>query len=117
MNHTATRLLNSQIAAFSCEIGKFLQKVQTTRTLDVAQFGRAETALASIADGLQHNDLVPKGFLNELRTAVRILRAENEHFGDRRQLGQLADRLDYIFDLILMGEIPGDRVPGKPRII
>ena len=117
MTDTTARLLDSQIAAFSQEIGEFIYKIQTARKLDANQFRRAEIALTSIAEALRHTTLLPKSLLNELRTAIRILRAENDHFEDRHQLGQLADKLEHLFDLILMGETPADRVPGKPRII
>jgi hypothetical protein len=60
---------------------------------------------------------VPKSLLKELRFAIKAMRAEAVRHKDHQRLLKMADELELTFDLILVGEAHGDRVPGVPRII
>ena len=103
---------------FKTDIGQFVLRVQTIREVDAEAFLRIDCAAAELARLLVGHSLIPRSLLNELRTAIKVLRAEAPYIdGGRNELAKMADKLEMTFDLILIGESPGDRVPGVPRII
>lgn len=100
------------------ELGRFLLQIQTARVLDASSFARLEADGREIAWQLRGQPLIPKSVLHEMRTAMKILRAEAPYMpSDQRAMNDMADRLEMIFDLILVGEDHSDRTPGVPRIL
>jgi len=103
---------------FKADLGLFLLNVQTVRVVDAAAFEKVDREAAELARTLKGQSLVPKSLLNELRSAIKVLRAEAPYMGGgRNDLVRMADKLEMTFDLILIGETPEDRVPGVPRIV
>ena len=103
---------------FRTDLGQFLLTIQTVRMIDVRAFQRVDHEAAELARALKGQSLVPRSLLNELRMAIKILRAEAPHIeGGRNELLTMADKLEMTFDLILKGETLEDRVPGVPRIV
>jgi hypothetical protein len=103
---------------FRAELGRFLVAVQTVRTVDAAAFHRIDEQAEELARLLKGHPLVPKALLHELRVATKVMRAEAPYVeGGNNSLVTMADRLEMTFDLILIGECHGDRVPGVPRIV
>ena len=103
---------------FKTNLGQLFQAIQTFREVDLTLFHRIAREAEELARILEGQPLVPKSLLNELRTAVKILRAEAPYIkGENNQLIAMANRLEVTFDLILKGECHEDRVPGVPRII
>jgi hypothetical protein len=105
-------------ARFRVHLGQFLLSIQTVRIVDVEAFQEIDRESEELALALKGHPLVPKSLLNELRTATKVLRAEAPYVeGKKNLLIKMADRLEMTFDLILIDECYGDRVPGVPRII
>jgi hypothetical protein len=104
--------------AFTLELGDFLGKVQLGRSFDVAAFKRLDEDSRTIAKLLKNRLLIPRFVLNEMRTAMKILRAEAPYMPNEQcAMNDMADRLEMTFDLILLGEDHEDRIPGTPRIL
>ena len=100
------------------ELGRFLLQIQTVRVLDHSASERLESDSQELARLLKDQPLVPKSVLREMRTAVKILRAEAPYMpSEQCTINDLADRLEMTFDLILLGEDHGDRRPGVPRVL
>ncbi len=100
------------------ELGSFLVELQTSRRLDAEAFERISRLLDDAAVCLQHESKVSKGFLWDIRSAIKTLRAEAPYLGDAgNQATTMSDCLEMIFDLILLGETRNDRVSGVPRIL
>jgi hypothetical protein len=103
---------------FKDELGGFLLKVQTTRVLDVEAFEQLNADSRKLAQELKDRPLVPKSVLNEMRVAIKILRAEAAYMREEQGVMlEMASKLEMTFDLILLGEDHFDRSPGVPRII
>ena len=97
---------------------KFLVPLQTTRVIDRAAFEELFQAVKSLATELKRHDLLPKALLNEVHTTSKVLRNEAPYFrGETTELEGMANKLELVFNLILLGEGMEDRVPGVPRII
>jgi len=100
------------------EIGNFLLQIQTARTLDVEGFERLDVDCKKLAYELKSQPFVPKAILWEIRAAINIMRAESKYMERERDvITGMADRLEWTFDLILLGESHDDRTPGVPRIV
>lgn len=84
-----------------------------------ARFGHRIDHLAQLLAGkLKDNDLLSKSLLNELYLTAKVIRAEAQYIkGESTSLGEMADRIEMIFGLILRGESCDDRKPGVPRIV
>lgn len=102
---------------FKDDLLKFLVGIQIRRVVDRAMFSRIDRGAIELARLLKGQPLVPRSLLNEFRMATKAMRAEAPYVaGGENELITMANRLEFIFDLILMGESPDDRVPGVPRI-
>ncbi|MBP7000726.1 hypothetical protein [Amaricoccus sp.] len=100
------------------ELGRFLLQIQTVRVLDHSASERLEFDSHELARLLKNQPSVPKSVLREMRTAMKILRAEAPYLPNEEDaMHDMADRLEMTFDLILLGEDHGDRTPGVPRIL
>lgn len=103
---------------FKKELGNFLLQIQTARTLDVQGFERLDVDCKKLAYELKSQPFVPKAVLWEIRAAAKIMRAESKYIEKERDvINGMADRLEWTFDLILLGESHDDRTPGVPRIV
>lgn len=110
--------LESTFERFKEELGRFLLKIQTDRILDPESFERLEADSRRLAEQLRHQSLVPKSILRELRMAVKTLDAEAPYMhGNKDAMIDMAGKLEMTFDLILLGEDYGDRLPGISRDI
>jgi len=99
-------------------VTKFLVPLQTTRIIKRDAFEELANAVKAFAKALKGHDLVPKSLLNEIYTSMQVLRNEAPHFrGETATLEDMANQLEMVLGLILIGESPDDRVPGVPRII
>jgi hypothetical protein len=95
---------------------KFILSLQTLRHIDLDSFEAILDCIKSASEILKRQENVPKAFLKDLRIVSKTLRAEAPHFGDEAStLLKMAERLEYLFDLILLGESQADRKPGVPR--
>jgi hypothetical protein len=107
-------LLQDQLKSILVQL---LHTIQTTRQFDYVIFQEIDNQAAETARLLKHYSCVPKWVLKELRVGTKILRAEASHIsGERNALISAANRLELIFDLIIIGESLEDRAPGVPRI-
>jgi hypothetical protein len=99
-------------------IGKLLIELQTAKTINKLAFDSIVQLSNEIACALKSSELISKSLLNELRSLIKVLRAEAPFFQEKSVLLEnMADQMDMIFDLILRGETHEDRQPGVPRII
>ena len=99
-------------------VTKFLVPLQTTRIIRRDAFEELSNAVRALARALKGHDLVPKSLLNEIYTTMQVLRNEAPHFrGETAALEDMANQLEVILGLVLVGESPDDRVPGVPRTI
>ena len=96
---------------------QFLLPLQTTRELNRAAFQKVEQSASRLASTLKGVDLVSKGLLKQLYSTFRVMRAEAPYIrGHEKELVEMSDRLQLLFDLIIWNEAPEDRKPGVPRI-
>lgn len=103
---------------YDADMGRFLLRILTARVLDGGAFEKLDADSREIARRLKEQPLIPKSVLHEMRTAVKILRAESAYMPNEQQaMNDMADKLEMTFDLILLGEDHGDRTPGIPRIL
>jgi len=63
------------------------------------------------------NDRVSKSLIYEFYATRGMIDAEIPYHKDKQQLQEMSARLSMLFDLLLIGEVPADRIPGKPRVI
>ena len=104
--------------SYQKELGKFLLQIQNNKSFDHDAMGRLEKIGRELAKLLKHQDMIPKVILREMRSAIKILRAEAPYMpSEQRVMLDLADRIEMTFDLILLGEDYEDRLPGVPRVI
>ena len=67
---------------------------------------------------LKDVDLVSKTMLKDIYSLINAAEAEAPHCrGSENRLTEMAQRLRFLFGLILIGETPDERKPGVPRII
>ncbi len=99
-------------------ITQFVVPLQTTRTVDRKAFDRIERSARLLSSKLKGNDLVSKSLLNQLYVTARVIRAEARFIeGESANLEKMADQIEMVFGLILLGESCDDRKPGVPRVI
>ncbi|MFC5743194.1 hypothetical protein [Dyella tabacisoli] len=97
---------------------RFLLPIQTERYVDHRAFEDVISRADDAARLLKSYELVPKALLNDLHATSKVLRAEALHIkSETGAMLKMAERLEYVFDLILLGESLEDRIPGVPRII
>ncbi|HWG87181.1 MAG TPA: hypothetical protein VN679_05315 [Candidatus Acidoferrales bacterium] len=105
-------------ADMSQRVTGFLIPLQTTRRIDLDSLEAILDSAKSASELLKECEQVPKALMKDLRILSKALRAEAPHFGDNASILQkAADRLDYLFDLILWSESPMDMKPGVPRFV
>ena len=114
-----THRTDSEIAPELREaVTQFLIPLQTMQPTDVRAFERLHTLVIELMRSYKGIDRVSKSLLNELYSVPRIISAEIEHRPtERLVLEEMAQKLEYCFGLLLLGEVPEDRKPGVPRIV
>jgi hypothetical protein len=101
------------------KISDFLVPIQTSRLVSEENFIAVQQALEQIALKLKDRDLVSKSLLNEAYVTIKILREEASYFNEDESttIVNMANKLEFIFDLILKNETTDQRKPGVPRIL
>lgn len=100
------------------ELGHFLLSIMTNRFVDTKAFEKIDTHGKRLATTLKTSETLPKSILREIRSSIKILRAEAPYIaGEEQVINDMADRMEMTFDLILLGEDHSDRASGVPRII
>lgn len=98
--------------------GRFLLSIQVERDVDLLAAQEVISRAKELARALKGCELVPRDALKELHMTKKILRAEIPYLKNGAdEVIKVADEIEFIFDLILLGECCEDRVPGVPRII
>ena len=99
-------------------LSRFLLPIQTERHVDHRAFEEVIARANDAARLLKSHELVSKVLLNDLHMASKVLRAEAAHIkSETEAMLKKAGRLEFVFDLILLGESPEDRVSGVARIV
>lgn len=85
---------------------------------DEKAFDFIHAEVESLCYRLKDVDLVSKTMLKDIYSLIETARAEAPFCrGAERRLVEMAERLQLLFGLILIGETPDERKPGVPRII
>jgi hypothetical protein len=91
--------------------------LQTTRAVDIGAFDALVSTIERILVESKSAESLSKALLKELNFTRKVVRNEAVHHKTHRAfLEQLADKLDFYFDLLLLSETPDQRKPGVPRI-
>lgn len=106
--------LSNDINELKREISEFAVRLQTIREVRSDRFDAVVGRIGSITRHLQGVDSLPRDLLNELYFFGQVLRNEARQ---NEALSPMADKVEFLFGLLLKGETPEDRVPGRPRII
>jgi hypothetical protein len=97
---------------------RFLLPIRTEHHVDRRAFEEVIARANDAARLLKSHELVSKALLNDLHMASKVLRAEAAHIKPETEaMLKMAGRLEFVFDLILLGESPEDRVSGVARIV
>jgi hypothetical protein len=108
----------NQVQRFEEKLAELLIKVQTKQRFESASIDELNAEMNDIAASAKAQQLLPRKLLWAFRTGTKVLDAEIPYIKtNANELTQLASRLEYIMDLILLGESPSDRISGVPRII
>ncbi len=84
---------------------------------DEAAFTNLYSYICALAEKLRREDVVSKQFLAVVLNAASTIRSRAEYLADVKKSIKLADDFDMVLALVAVGEAPGDRRPGVPRII
>lgn len=100
------------------QVSEFLIPLQTRKVINQAAFVGVEECARNLAKKLKGSEVLPRDPLNEINVTIGVILREAQHFGsESTTLIGMSSRLKIVFDLILRGESPDDRIPGVPRII
>ena len=106
--------LSNNINQLKREISEFAVPLQTIREVRSDHFDAVVGQIESITRCLQGVDSLPRDLLNEVYFFGQVLRNEARQ---NEAISPMADKIEFLFGLLLKGETPEDRVPGHPRII
>ena len=114
-----THRTDSEIAPELREaVTQFLIPLQTMQPIDVRAFERLHALVFELMNSYKGSDRVSKSLLHELYSVPRIISVELAHRPTERQvLEEMAQKLEFSFGLLLLGELPEDRKPGVPRVV
>jgi hypothetical protein len=100
-------------------ITDFIIPLQTTRKIDEYLFEKLHEASLQLVRVCKNEPEVPKALLQELQGTARILANEAVYLknNEKEMLEDMAKKISLCLDLILLNEVPEDRVSGVPRII
>ena len=110
-----------EISVFDMEL-KTLDDKATGRLLmadvfDEAAFTNLYSYVCALAEKFKKENVVPKQFLAVVLNAASTIRSRAEYLAEVKKRIKLADDFDMVLALVAIGEVPGDRRPGVPRII
>lgn len=92
--------------------------IQTMKGVSRPKLEMLHDATCSLTTALKGKAEISKALLNEVYSTIQVIRDEAPHQkADQEYLESLANRLEYCFGLILLGEDHSDRKHGIPRII
>jgi hypothetical protein len=98
-----------------------LQSITQDRKIgerDEKAFDFIHAEVESLCYRLKDVDLVSKTILKKIYSLINAAESEAPHCkGSEKRLVEMAQRLRFLFGLILIGETPDERKPGVPRII
>lgn len=98
--------------------GKLLLPIQIERNIDILMLAEFISIAKELARILKGCELIPKSTLNVLNMTKKALHAEIPYLRSNADSAiKMTNEIEYIFDLIILGECCEDRVPGVPRII
>ena len=96
---------------------QFFVPLQTMQPVSRAAFERLHALVVELMRSYKGSDRVSKSLLHAVYSMPRIISAELEHRpAERQMLGEMSQKLEMCFGLLLLGEVPEDRQPGVPRI-
>jgi hypothetical protein len=99
-------------------ITRLIVPLQTRGPIDLVAFERLHSLTVELMRLYKGQDAVSKSLLREIKVAAKIIRAEAPYRAkEENVLEEMARKLEWNFDLLLLGEVPEDRRPGVPRII
>lgn len=108
----------NQVQQFEEELADFLNTVQSKQEIRSSSIESLNKAMNEVAISAKAQPLLPRKLLWAFRTGTKVLVAEIPYANtNANALKQFSSQLEYVMDLILLGESPSDRVPGVPRII
>lgn len=97
-------------------VSDFLIPLRTTKVIKSDDFERLHTLGVELLHTYKGNDRVSKSLIYEFYATRGMIDSEIPYHKEKQQLQEMSARLSMIFDLLLIGEVPEDRIPGKPRI-
>jgi hypothetical protein len=80
-------------------------------------FNNLYSYICALAEKLKCEQVVPKQFLAVVLNAASAIRSRAVYLAEAKQNIKLADAFDMVIALVAVGEAPGDRRPGVPRIV
>lgn len=98
-------------------ITNLIVPIQTEGVIDDTAYISLLSIVNDLSSVLLNKELIPKSVLNEIFVTIKILRNESLSLKKSPLLEEMANKLEYLFELILKGETSEQRVPGVPRII
>jgi len=109
---------NELIASLQKAVTDFLVPLQNSRVVKRDAFDKLLLVSHECARQLKGTETVSKVLLNELYVTFQIIQREAPYLKHEEAiLYQMANKLEFIFALMLRNETEGDRVPGVPRIL
>lgn len=113
--------MNTELRNFDAEIER-LNHASTERLLaadvfDGAAFEALLVYLSGEGDQIADDFVVSKQVLASARNAKAAITSRSEYLLDARSGLPLAANFAMLLDLMILGERPSDRLPGKPRAL
>jgi hypothetical protein len=100
-------------------VSAFLYPLKTTRAVKKEAFARLESIAAEATRICKTDDLLSKALLAEIFITARSIEPEEGYVAidDRAAVRAMREKLDVLFNLLIAGKSPEDRMPGVPRVI
>lgn len=92
-------------------------RLLTADVFDDAAFTNLYAYIFALAEKLKYEQLISKQFLAAILNAASAIRSRAEYLPDVKKRIALANDFDMVLGLVAVGEVPGDRRPGVPRVI
>ena len=92
-------------------------RLLTSQSFDATAFAALREHLSRKAEAVKDEHVISKQVVGSLRNAASAIRNQAPYVLQARKNLALADEFEMLLDLMIIGESPGDRVPGVPRIV
>lgn len=92
-------------------------RLLAVQVFDLSAFRTLKEYLSAKSERIKSEHVVSKQVVNVLLSAARAIEDSAAHNSGARENLWLAQEFLLMLDLIAIGEAPGDRQPGKPRIL